>query len=187
VSFFKKLQERIIPIKRSSVVSVLKPDEKIKHEFVNFQTGFRIGIIAYFSNYAFQETISNYKKHLEKLGFDCEVLLYSDKGEPDHTIYLPSFNWVDLDKKTMLPHSPRTDRFIVKRYDILLNLYLNDCPQLLFISYMSYARCRVGPYLEHFKHCSDVLVPLRTGETVEDMIIKINNILNLKPYERKQI
>ncbi len=187
MSFFKKIQERIIPIQSSNATPLFQPNDKIKHEFVNFSGTYRIGIICYFTDYASQEVISNYKKQLEKLGYECEVLMFIDKKEKEHSAYLQSFSWEDMDKKAMLPHSPRTDRFIVKRYDLLLNLYLNNCPPLLFISYMSYARCRVGAYLEHFKHCTDVLIPIDHEETIEGLIIKINNILILKPYERKQI
>jgi hypothetical protein len=183
----KKIQERIIPIQTSNATPLFQPNHTIKHEFVNFSNAYRIGIICYLSDYSAQETISNYKKQLEKLGYECDVLLFIDKKEKEHNIYLQSFNWDDLDKKTMLPHSPRTDRFIVKRFDILLNLYLHNCPQLLFISYMSYARCRVGAYLHYFKHCSDVLIPIDKEETIDGLIIKINNTLHIKPYERKQI
>ena len=187
MSLLKKIQERIIPIQTTNATPLFQPNDKIKHEFVNFSGTYRIGIICYFNDYTSQEIINNYKKQLEKLGYDCEVLIFIDKKEREHNVYLQSFSWDDLDKKTMLPHSPRTDRFIVKRYDLLLNLYLNNCPQLLFISYMSYARCRVGAYLEHFKHCSDVLIPADANETIEGLILKINNTLNIKPYERKQI
>lgn len=187
MSFFKKIQERIIPIQTSNATPLFQPNENIKHEFVNFSGTYRIGILCYFSDYSSQEIINEYKKKLEKLGYECEVLIFIDKKEKEHNIYLQSFSHDDLDKRTMLPHSPRTDRFIVKRYDLLFNLYMNDCPQLNFISYMSYARCRVSPFLEYAKHCSDLLIPIGTPETIEGLIEKINTTLNIKPYERKQI
>ncbi len=187
MSFFKKIQERIIPIQTSTAAPLLQPNEEIRHEFVNFSGAYRIGITCYFSDLAAQDTINEYKKKLEKLGYECDVLVFIDKKEKDHNVVLQSFNWEDLDKKTMLPHSPRTDRFIVKKYDLLLNLFTNNCAPLLYLSYMSYARCRVGPFLEHFKHCTDVLIPIEKEESIEGLINKINNTLNIKPYERKQI
>jgi hypothetical protein len=187
LSLFKKIQEHIIPIQTSNATPLFQPNQQIKHEFVKFSNAYRIGIICYLTDYESQQIIEDYRKQLEKLGYDCEVLIYIDKPEKMHHIYLQSFGSDDLDKKTLLPHSPRTDRFIVKRYDILLNLYLNNCPQLLFMSYMSYAKCRVAPYLEHFKHCSDVLIPVDHLETIESFIIKINKTLQIQPHERKQI
>ena len=187
MSFFKKIQERIIPIQTSTSAILLQPSEDIRHEFVNFSGTYRIGINCYYTDLIAQETISNYKKKLEHLGYECDVLIFIDKKENDHNVILQSFNWEDLDRKTMLPHSPRTDRFIAKKYDLLLNLFFKNCPPLHYLSHMSNARCRVGPYLDHFKHCTDVLIPIGHDESLDDLIHKINNTLNLKPYERKSI
>ena len=187
MSFFKKIQERIIPIQSSNAAPLFQPNETIKHEFVNFSGAYRIGILCYLSDYDSQETISNYKKHLEKLGYECDVLLFIDNKEKERNIYLQSFNKDDLDRKNLLPHSPRTDRFIIKRYDLLFNLYLHNCPQLLYLSHMSYARCRVGAFRDYFRHCSDLLLPVNEEETIEGLIVKINDTLNITPYERKQI
>ena len=108
MSFFKKIQERIIPIQTSNATPLFQPNENIKHEFVNFSGTYRIGILCYFSDYSSQEIINEYKKKLEKLGYECEVLIFIDKKEKEHNIYLQSFSHDDLDKRTMLPHSPRT-------------------------------------------------------------------------------
>jgi hypothetical protein len=187
VSFLKKIQERIIPIQTAASVPLIQVDESIKHEFVNFSNTSRIGIICYFSDPELQDIISEYKKKLEKLGYECEVLIFIDQKEKQHNIYLQSFSWEDLDRRSMMPYSPRTDRFIKKRYDLLLNLYLHPCPQLLFISNVSHARCRVGAYLDHFKPCTDLLIPVDQQESISGLISKINNTLNLQAHERKQI
>lgn len=187
MSFFKKIQERIIPIQPIHPVHSMKPATHIKHEFVDFSSAYRIGITCYFQDIASQEIINTYKSSLEKLGYECDVLLFVDKKERDNTVYLQSFNWDDLDKKTMLPHSPRTDRFIVKRYDLLLNLFLHDCPPLLYLSYMSHARCRVSLFTDYFKECTDLLIPNEEGMNVETLIQRMNKTLKIKPYERKQI
>jgi hypothetical protein len=187
LSLLKKIHERIIPIQTPGTAALFQPNESIRHEYVNFSGAFRIGIIAYYDGPDSQEIIDQYKEQLEKLGYECDVLFFIDKKEREPGFYLQAFNWDDLDKKTFLPHSPRTDRFIVKRFDLLFNLYLTNCPQLQFISYMSYARCRVGPYLEHLKHCTDVLIPVNDAESTDSLIQKLNNTLNLQPYERKAI
>jgi hypothetical protein len=187
LSLLKKIQERIIPIQTPGSVQLFQQSEEVRHEFVNFSGAYRIGMLCYFEDLESQDIIEKYKQRLEKLGYDCEALIFSDKKERDHTITLPSFNWEDLERRSMLPHSPRTDRFMMKRFDLLLNLYLKHCPPLQFISSMSYARCRIAPFLEHFKACADVLIPLDTNDTIDGLILKLNNTLHLKPYERKQI
>lgn len=188
MSFFKKLQERIIPVNTTDTGTVLRtPPPDIRREFIHFPTAYRIGILAYYTNNDDQEIINNYKKQIEKLGYECEVLMFVDKKEKDHNVYLQYFNWDDLDKKYMLPYSPRTDRFIVKRYDLLLNLYHKPYPPLMFISNMSYAKCRVGPYIESIKECLDILIPHEPGDNLPQLIEKINTTLKLQQYERKAI
>jgi len=187
LSFFKKIQERIIPIKTSESTPLLQPNEKTIHEYVDFSGAYRIGIIANYSQPEIQEQVETYKKKLEGLGYECEVLLYIDKKEGDHNVYLPSFNAGELDRKFQLPHGPRTDRFALKKFDLLFNLYLNPCPQLQFISHVSEARCRVAPFLEFCKSCADVLIPVTETENLEGLIQKINSTLSIKPYERKSV
>lgn len=148
---------------------------------------YRIGITSYCTEPAQQEIINDYKKQLEKLGYECEVLLFVDKKEQDNQFYLQSFCRLDLERRSQMPNSPRTDRFIHKRYDILLNLFLNNCPQLLFVSQMSSARCRVSPFLDHFKPCSDLLIPVEASTGIEQLMKLINTTLKLKPHERKPI
>lgn len=188
MSFFKRIQEKIIPVSTTESVAITStPPPNIKHEFVNFPTAYRIGILGYYTDNASQEIINNYKKQIEKLGYECEVLLFVDKKEKDNNVFLQYFNWEDLDKRQMLPYSPRTDRVIVKRYDLLLNLYFQPYPALLHISKMSYAKCRVGPFIESMKDSFDLLIPTDKGNNIEAMIEQINEILILKKYERKDV
>lgn len=188
MSFFKKLKEVIAPQPTTmNVTPLFTPSDKIKHEFVNFAGTYRIGILAEYSAPESQEVVNTYKKHLEKLGYDCEVLLFVDNPEKENTIYLQKFTPDDLDSRTGLPHSPRTDRFIVKRYDLLLNIYLSECQPLQYVSHMSYARCRVAPYLDSFTKCADLLIPMDSLLQLETLISNINNTLNLQPYERQKL
>lgn len=187
MSFLKKLQERIIPIKTSDSVTLLQPNEKAVHEYVPFANAYRIGILSYYQGPETLEIIVAYKKKLEALGYECEVLMYIDKKEGDASVYLPNFNASELERKSHLPYGLRTDRFATKKFDILMNLYINNCPQLLFLSWVSEARCRVAPLLEHCKHCSDLLIPIKPEEGLEGLIQQINTTLQIKPYERKPI
>lgn len=188
MSLFKKIQEKLIPTQQVvNATPIFTPKENIKHEFIDFSSAYRIGILCYFTDYDSQELINKYKNDLEKLGYECEVLLFIDKKERENNIYLQSFSWDDLDKRTMLPNSPRTDRFIVKRFDLLFNLYLHNCLQLQAVSHLSNAKCRVGPYLDHIKDCSDLLIPVEEEKSLTYLIKQINFLLKLKPYERKQI
>ncbi len=187
MSLFKKIQEKIIPVSTSESAVILSTPPNIKHEFVNFQSAYRIGILSNYTDSFSQEIISNYKKQIEKFGYECEVLLFVDKKEKDHNVFLQYYNWEDLDRKSMLPYSPKTDRFIFKKYDLLLNLYLQPIPSLLHISKMSHAKCRVGSYVESMKDSLDLLIPKKEGGNIEQLIKDINEILIFKKYERQDV
>ncbi len=187
MSLFKKIQEKIIPVSTNESAVIMTPPPNINREFINFKSAYRIGILSNYSDPSSQEIISNYKKHIEKLGFECEVLLFVDKKEKDHNVFLQYYNWEDLDRKNMLPYSPKTDRFIFKKYDLLLNLYLQPIPSLLYISKMSHAKCRVGPYIESMKDSFDLLIPKNEEQNIEQLIKNINEILILNKYERKEV
>ena len=187
MSLFKKIQEKIIPVSTKEAAVILSSPPNINREFVNFKSAYRIGILSNYSDPTSQEIISNYKKQIESLGFECEVLLFVDKKEKDHNVFLQYYNWEDLDRKYMLPYSPKTDRFIFKKYDLLLNLYLQPIPSLLHISKMSHAKCRVGPYIDSMKDSFDLLIPKNDVEDIEQLIKNINEILILNKYERKEV
>lgn len=165
----------------------ITPKKKaVQHQFVDFSKAYRIGILCqYLENADVQKSILAYKRELEKLGFECEVLVFLNKKEKDPKVYLSSFNLTDLDKE-LRPNSPRTDRFMVRRFDILLNLYFEPCEQLLHISKHSNAKCRVSPYHDFITSCSDVLIP-SDSNNIDVLIKNINNTLKIQPYVRPEI
>ena len=187
MSFLKKIKEHFNVNKEDErLENVLQPNKKIKHEFVNFSNAYRIGLLGFYKNPDDLNIIAEYKKKLDSLGYESEILVYVDKAEKDPHVFVPHFDWNDLDKN-LIPNSPRPDRFVVRRFDILMNLYFENNPQLLHISNQSNARCRVAPFLNHFQHFSDVMIPLNENPTLSSLIETINTILNIKPYERKEI
>lgn len=188
MSFFQKLKERLIPQPSGeNATPLFHEEDQIRHEFLTFAQSYRIGVLCYYVDPETQEVVSNYKKKLEQLGYECDVLMFHDKKERDNNIHLNIFDHNDLDRKTGMPHSPRTDRFILKKYDLLINLYTQDCPQLLHLSKLSQARCRVAPFMEHFKRYADLMILFEDNMALDSILLHINKSLNLKPYERKQI
>ena len=165
----------------------ITPKKKVvEHEYIDFSMAYRIGILGnYSAEVDVQKNILNYKRELEKLGFECEVLVFLNQKEKDPKVYLPSFNLSDLSKE-MIPNSPRTDRFMVRKFDLLLNLYFEPVPQLLHICTHSNAKCRVSPYLDFLTKCSDILIPSERND-IELLIKNINNTLKIQPYVRPEI
>lgn len=190
MSLFDKIKESLLGSKKDEAPkkaeSLYPSKTNIKREFVSFSSTYRIGILGHVINYEILKPLLSYKKKLEALGYDCEILVFDNKRENDPQVYLQSFNLSDLNKDGV-PESLRTDRFAIRRFDLLLNIYFEPCPQLLFLSSQSNARCRVSPYLDHFTNCSDILIPMNDIFTIDALIENINKTLELKPYVRQEI
>lgn len=194
MSFLKKIKESLRDpaapkgTMNRPMAKPTRPQKRVvNHEYIDFSKAYRIGILSLFSELnQDQKIILNYKKKLEGLGFECEVLIFSKHREKKPKVYLPSFNLSELNKE-LLPNSPRTDRFMVRRFDILLNLYFEPCSQLLHLSTESNAKCRISPYLDFFTPCSDLLISMNDTNNVAQVIEKINDTLNLQPYVRPEI
>ncbi len=161
--------------------------KKVQHEFIDFSTAYRIGILGiYTETNQVQQKILAYQKELEKLGFECEVLLFVNEKEKNTNVFFPSFNLTELNKEGM-PNSPRTDRFVVRRFDLLLNLFFEPCKQLIHITAESNAKCRVSPYIDFLTDSSDILIPTDSHNDIQLLIKNINETLKLQPYVRPQI
>jgi hypothetical protein len=182
LSIIKKIQEKLKPVVPVLPAPPVVQPPDVKHSFGNFENSYRIGLLSVHTE---EPAIVEYKKKLEKLGFECDALLYVDNPVKIHGLNLPTYDFEDLDKRTLLPNSPRTDRFHMKRFDLLINLYFTPYPQLAHISNLSHARCRVGPYLPAMQEYVDLMIPLDGIVTIKDLIESTNTILKLKPYERK--
>lgn len=187
MSFIQKLKDKWIapPVAPQQSTPLFTPQDKIKHEFVNFSSAYRIGLLGFYIQPEDQEILKAYQSKLEKLGYECEILLFIDNPEMEKTIYIQKFTPEDLDRKTGLPNSPKTDRFMVKKFDLLMNLYFEECLPLQYISHMSFARCRVAPFEESFRKCADLLIPEIAFNNTNQLINQINETLNIRPYERK--
>lgn len=182
VSFIQKIKEKLNPVIPVNIPTTVHLPADVKHEFCNFESAYRIGLLSVHTEY---DSVAEYKKKLENLGYECDVLIFIDSQENIPAYVLPTYSYEDLDKRTLLPHSPRTDRFILKRFDMLINLYFKPSPQLVHISNMSWAKCRIGPYVDVIKDYVDLMVPIDQVNNVDDLIETMNIILKLKPYERK--
>jgi hypothetical protein len=185
VSLLQKIKDRLFPAPdTTNAVPVYAEAHLIKREFVKFANAYRIGILGYYNGSANQDAISNYKKKLEQLGYECDVLLFFDKKERDLQLYLPYFDTTILNKKTGIPESSKTDLFQVKKFDLLINLFPEPIPALMYMAQHAQARCRVAPHLPFLEEVSDIMVPVKEGQALSDIIDIINNTLELKPYVR---
>jgi hypothetical protein len=158
--------------------------DNTQRELSYFKDTFRVGMLVYFSDLAAHDEVMRYKKELDNLGYETEVLMYIDAKETPRNIFLPSISHSDLNKQG-IPYNPRTDRFVKKKFDMLFNLYFNDCAPLKYLSVTSIAKCRIGVMLPHLMESSDLFVPTPEMNDLAGLIKNINEVLNKQAYERK--
>jgi hypothetical protein len=184
MSWIKKIKEFISPpAKQGMPLWHTKPHE-IERELNFFKDTFRIGILALHTNQADHDLILQYKKELENLGYEAEVLLFVDQKEMPRYVYLPTVSWPDLNKQR-IPYSPRTDRYCKKRFDLLFNLFFEDSGPLLYLASKSLAKCRIGAYRPHLKEASDVFVYSEEENDLAKLIKAIDNTLQKQKYAHK--
>jgi hypothetical protein len=160
--------------------------ENIDREMRFFKDAFRIGILCQWDTQANHDAIQNYKKELDNLGYETEVLMFVNDKEMPRTVFLPNFTLKDIDKNNK-PYNPRIDRFLKKKFDMLLNLYTQDHIHLAYVAQHSVAKCRVAAYQDHLIANADLFVHVQDAANLTELINKINEILQKQAYERKHI
>jgi hypothetical protein len=158
--------------------------DTVQRELSYFKDAFRVGMLVYYTDLATHDLVMQYKKELDNLGFETEVLMFIDAKEVPRNIFLPTIKPSDLNKQG-LPYTPRTDRFVKKKFDMLLNLYFNDCAPLKYLSATSIAKCRVGAMRDHLFEITDIFVYTSEEDDLQAFITSVNEVLKKQAYERK--
>jgi hypothetical protein len=149
-----------------------------------FKDTFRIGMVAMFTTQEEHDAIQKYKKELDNLGYETEVLLFINDKEVPRNCFLPNFTLKDFTKEG-IPYNPRVDRFVKKKFDMLFNLYFTDILPLQYVSGQSVAKCRIGAYRPALKEVTDLFVYTEPTDDILLLIEKINHTLEKQAYERK--
>ncbi len=157
---------------------------KMEREMKFFKDTFRIGMVAIYTTVEEHDAIQKYKKELDVLGYETEVLLFINDKEVPRNCFLPNFTLKDFTKQG-IPYNPRVDRFVKKKFDMLLNLYFTEILPLQYISEQSVAKCRIGAYRPALKAVTDLFVYTEPEDDILLLIEKINHTLEKQAYERK--
>jgi hypothetical protein len=77
----------------------------------------------------------------------------------------------------MVPGGPEINQFKDKRFDILINLYSGNNIQIEFISALSKAKLRVGPFSEN-PNSYDLMIDIPDSKGIDHLIKQIDFFLN---------
>jgi hypothetical protein len=186
MNIFQRIKEIFAPPAKGGQPLWEDKTDDLVREMKYFKDTFRIGILCMYDTQANHDIILKYKKDLDILGYETEVLMFVNDKEMPRMCFLPNFTLKDVDKKNQ-PYNPRIDRFVKKKFDMLFNLYFEPHPYLTNIATRSVAKCRFGAYRNNLKNDSDVFVYTNAEDSIPLLIEQLNETLQKQAYARKHI
>lgn len=132
---------------------------EVDHPSVSLENARHIGILFNATDPANNVTIQNYAQSYKEKDKRVEILGYIHGSHPQESLPFPFFSRKRL-TWLFIPKDPAVDHFMNQRFDILLNAYTDNRAVLDYITTLSNAKMRVGPYRKSKTECYDVMVDL---------------------------
>lgn len=132
----------------------------VEHSSVSLERARHIGILFNATDPANNVEIQHFAQAWKDKEKRVEVLGYIHGSHPQESLPFPFFSRKKI-SWLYIPHDPAVDHFMNQRFDILLNAYTDNRPVLDYITTLSAAKMRVGPYRKSKTHCYDVMVDLQ--------------------------
>ena len=120
--------------------------------------------------------VTNYAKSLKKKGKKVELLAFYNAKKPEPNFTFRQFTQKDLNFLRR-PGGTAIDHFMLNPFDVLINLFLNEEPALEYISALSQAHLRVGPYTER-TYCYDLMIDTPDRQDLSRFIEQVETLLN---------
>lgn len=142
----------------------------------DYESAKKIGLLFNATDQQQRQTVLSFAKTLESKGKKVQLLaFYDDKKQQ------PNFTFKHFSQKELnffrRPKGLFVDDFIAEPFDILINLFLVEEPALEYISALSKAQLRVGPYTER-TYCYDLMIDTSNRQDLSRFIEQIEFLLN---------
>ncbi len=156
----------------------LKTDVIDRESNVSFTEAESIGILFDGTDIANFGSVRKYAEDYKKKGKKVKLLAYIDSKNPNPELGYPYFSKKDLNWYYK-PSSALVDEFINRKFDILVNAYLEEKLPLLYISTFAKANLRVGLYFPEHTDASDMMITVRSEQSINNFFEEINHYLNI--------
>lgn len=143
---------------------------------VDFDVAKSIGILFDATDPVSKNKVLKYADSLSKNGKKVMLLGFINTKQTDLSLSFKFFTLKDINWK-MIPEGHDIEQFITSKFDILINLYLGENLSFEYISALSNASLRVGPYSEN-THAFDLIIDTPVEKGVEHLIKQIDFFLN---------
>lgn len=150
-------------------------------EFIKFPEAKTIGIIYNATIPQNIDQIHSFARKLEGKGKKVELLGFINLKKPEEIVEkYKDYDFIVKEDVSWYfkPKKFSSSRFIKNKYDILLNLYIQECLPLQYMSAFSDAKFRVGHYQKNNLDCNDFHINLKGKGDVKELIHQIEYYLN---------
>jgi hypothetical protein len=143
---------------------------------MEFDVANSIGILFDATDGVNRNMVMDYAQNLKKQGKNVKLLGFVKSKEKELSF---PFNFFTLQKVNwkMIPESAEVNQFLNRPFDILINLYLGKNQPIEYISALSNANLRVGPYSDN-TNSYDLIIDTPIGTDLEHLIKQVNFFLN---------
>ena len=143
---------------------------------VSFEQARTVGLLFDATEPQHRNIVRQYAEELKTKGKEVTLFAFLQENEPDANFPFKHFTKKDLNW-FQYPNDEAINGFINQPFDFLINLYLDQQPALEYVSGLSRAQLRVGPYSEKL-HCYDLMIDTARQPNLDFFVKHVSYFLN---------
>ncbi len=143
---------------------------------VSFEQARTVGLLFDATDPQDRNTVRQYAEELKNKGKEVTLFAFLQENESNSNFPFKHFTKKDLNW-FQYPNDEAINDFINQPFDFLINLYLEQQPALEYVSGLSKAQLRVGPYSEKL-HCYDLMIDTARQPNLDFFVKHVSYFLN---------
>lgn len=153
-------------------------EHQVTHEVVNLHQAKEVGILFDATNEQNVIWVRRLMEDLEKSKKKVSILGFINSSHANEQTAYPCFSRKETNWYMQPVHFMPND-FSEKKFDILINAFIQPTETLEYISTFSNARFRVGCFADDKTHCYDLMINLKDTDTLPEFIQKALHYLQI--------
>jgi len=143
---------------------------------VSFEQARTVGLLFDATDLLNRNVVRQYAEELKNKGKEVTLFAFLQENEKNSNFAFKHFTKKDLNW-FQYPNEEAINGFINQPFDFLINLYLDQQPALEYVSGLSKAHLRVGPYSEKL-HCYDLMIDTARQPNLDFFVKHVSYFLN---------
>jgi len=151
---------------------------QVSRKSVNLNEAKEIGILFDATDTDQKQLVENLAKQLKDQNKKTVLLGFYNFPKPAINFSFDYFNKKNLNWR-LAPVGHTVESFIQRKFDILINLSVKEILPLEYISALSQANFRVGPYEKNKTYCYDLMIDTGEEKDLKNLIEQVKHYLHL--------